>query len=328
MMRRCSSDLNVHVPQLNVGQEEIKTLEQLKEWRFQFERNVSSTTTTSKNQKDVNDENKRKTNDLEDLDNLLEEYSNTTEPPNDSPSQSICSNDKGYIYVFDGNNSLVDAALHSPKEEKTRSAASSTFLDLSDGNDCKGKTLCGTPFHAIVLSNDVKKVRRLLNPLLEDTPERSNFNNNGNDRNNKDYNDKLVQMLFTTDKTGSTPLFLCKSAIMADILLSAGADINARNNDGLTPLHKSALFGRIDVVCRLLEGNARVDILDERGRSAYDICKQRFLMKRKKGSSCRLKATMILLENHDVKNIKRKETLNNRNNYGSYRSGGCRCLIS
>ena len=146
----------------------------------------------------------------------------------------------------------------------------------------------------------------------------------------------LSTMLSTTDTTGSTPLFLCKSAVMCDLLLSAGADINFQNKDGSTPLMKSSLFGRIDVVCRLLEGNAKLDLCDNRGRNVHELCKQRLQRKQLKNKNNRLHATIILLQDH-VSNGKRRsnETLVKEESSISAVSGvgvggstGCRCAIS
>jgi len=49
-------------------------------------------------------------------------------------------------------------------------------------------------------------------------------------------------------------------------LLERGADPNAKNNDGHTPLHNAAYFGHVDVVKILLERGANPRIADNGGR--------------------------------------------------------------
>jgi ankyrin repeat protein len=46
---------------------------------------------------------------------------------------------------------------------------------------------------------------------------------------------------------------------MAELLLAAKADVNAKDSDGWTPLHWAADRGRADVAELLLANNANVD---------------------------------------------------------------------
>jgi len=48
------------------------------------------------------------------------------------------------------------------------------------------------------------------------------------------------------------------SIAMVDMLLSAGADVDALTNDHWTPLHESALNGHVVAVERLLRAGAQV----------------------------------------------------------------------
>lgn len=77
------------------------------------------------------------------------------------------------------------------------------------------------------------------------------------------------------DGTESTPLFYCKTTSICHTLLNAGADVNHRNRDGLTPLHRHAVMGRIAIVCALLEAGANDQLLCNRGRSALDMTSRR-----------------------------------------------------
>jgi hypothetical protein len=288
-MRRSSSALNIKAtPNSHASKysgSNNNAVGQLKEWRLQFEKSQTSNDACPPTQR--------------------------LESPNYSPTASISSNDEGYTYIFDEHDHSVplEDSLDSPKQEKTRSSSLATSM------------LCGTKLHAVVLSNDVKKVRTMLKPLL-----RRRASDNANDNNA----DCCILDVNAIDKTGSTPLFLCKTAVMTDLLLAAGADIDVRNKDGLTALHKSALFARVDVVCRLLEGNARMDVCDNRGRNAWELCQQRLLKMKHKNNS-RLQATMILLEDHAQKSgggdgrggSGSGQRTNNRNGH----RGGCRCVV-
>ena len=126
---------------------------------------------------------------------------------------------------------------------------------------------------------------------------------------------ELLQLLSATDATGATPLFLCKSAVMTDLLLTAGSNPNHQNNVGLTALHRSALFARVDVVCRLLEGGARADACDDRGRSALDVCQLRLLKPQHK-TNRRLRAVVYLLQASNGEGEKKGDE-----------SGGC-CVVA
>ena len=73
---------------------------------------------------------------------------------------------------------------------------------------------------------------------------------------------------------GCTPLMvaaLYDQTQAAKRLIEAGANINARNNDGGTALHLAALFCRTRIVKLLLDKDIAVNVKDIRGDTALDI---------------------------------------------------------
>ncbi|XP_037911232.1 oxysterol-binding protein-related protein 1 isoform X2 [Hermetia illucens] len=73
---------------------------------------------------------------------------------------------------------------------------------------------------------------------------------------------------------GWTPLHLATyfgHRTVMEVLLTAGADINAINDSGDTPLHKAAFIGREDLVMLLLQHNADVNIINGEGRLPRDV---------------------------------------------------------
>ena len=290
-MRRAASDLYVQrstETDLNTHLDlsKVTTVDHLKEWRREFEKSL-----------------------------VFSPRSLTHSAPN-TPNSNSSDYEGHSTYIFDEENDPL-FQLDSPKEELVRS---STMTD--GGGACSG----GSLLHSLVLANAVPKVRSLLKLLLllaEDTT-----TNEGGTRGEKrtreesDHRQELLQMLSATDATGATPLFLCKSAVMTDLLLTAGSEPNHQNNVGLTALHRSALFARVDVVCRLLEGGARADVCDGRGRSPLEVCKLRLLKPQHK-SNRRLKAVVYLLQEQE-KNADLKKAA--RESHGGF-DGGC-CVVA
>jgi ankyrin repeat protein len=75
---------------------------------------------------------------------------------------------------------------------------------------------------------------------------------------------------------GIAPLHAAAYPEMAELLVRRGADINARSNDGSTPLIVHAAEAeRCDVMKTLLELGADVTAKDKWGQSALDIARQR-----------------------------------------------------
>eukprot|EP01102_Stenamoeba_stenopodia_P011499 TRINITY_DN3542_c0_g1_i1.p1 TRINITY_DN3542_c0_g1~~TRINITY_DN3542_c0_g1_i1.p1 ORF type:complete len:101 (+),score=6.30 TRINITY_DN3542_c0_g1_i1:348-650(+) len=48
----------------------------------------------------------------------------------------------------------------------------------------------------------------------------------------------------------------------------SGADLNARNRDGVTPLHNAAYHGNIPLISILLEHGAKIDVPNRVGETA------------------------------------------------------------
>jgi ankyrin repeat protein len=68
------------------------------------------------------------------------------------------------------------------------------------------------------------------------------------------------RLVFDKDKYDTTPLHYAANREVAEALLAAGADVNARNKYGDTPLHFAATRGRKEVVQFLLEKGAEVNV--------------------------------------------------------------------
>ena len=76
-----------------------------------------------------------------------------------------------------------------------------------------------------------------------------------------------------SDADGLTPLMLSASAAKLDImnrLVKRGADVNHRNREGNTVLHRAAIHGDARVVRWAVEASALLDLQNEEGWTPVD----------------------------------------------------------
>jgi ankyrin repeat protein len=84
---------------------------------------------------------------------------------------------------------------------------------------------------------------------------------------------------FSHNPLRNQPLHACialnSSLDVVRALLEAGADVNATQHGGYTPLLQAAAAGKKDLVLLLLEHGARPDCVCDRGKSAADYARER-----------------------------------------------------
>jgi ankyrin repeat protein len=83
--------------------------------------------------------------------------------------------------------------------------------------------------------------------------------------NARDSEGRNALMVMSMEKRGENVVEL-----IAETLLNAGCDINAADNNGLTPLIYAAIFERPGVVNLLLKRGANINARDHNGESALD----------------------------------------------------------
>ncbi|MGB3683522.1 MAG: ankyrin repeat domain-containing protein [Rubrobacteraceae bacterium] len=99
------------------------------------------------------------------------------------------------------------------------------------------------------------------------TGERSNGAENVEARESK----TTVTVASRDDGAGLIPASGRGDARAVERLLERGADVNARDGSGATPLMAAARENRLDVARRLIEAGANVDAQDDAGQNAYLI---------------------------------------------------------
>lgn len=84
---------------------------------------------------------------------------------------------------------------------------------------------------------------------------------------------------FSHNPMRNQPLHACialnNSLEVVRVLLEAGADVNASQHGGYTPLLQAAAAGKKEIVQLLLESGARSDCVCDRGKSAADYAGER-----------------------------------------------------
>jgi len=84
---------------------------------------------------------------------------------------------------------------------------------------------------------------------------------------------------FSHNPVRNQPLHACialnSSLDVVRVLLDGGADVNATQHGGYTPLLQAAAAGKKDLVLLLLENGARPDCVCDRGKSAADYARER-----------------------------------------------------
>lgn len=80
------------------------------------------------------------------------------------------------------------------------------------------------------------------------------------------------------DDDGNTPLMFARTSILIEMLLNAGADINATNAFGQTPLHIAAQSGLVGWVQTLIAGGANTRAVDNEGHTPKDLVSHTYLI--------------------------------------------------
>jgi len=65
-----------------------------------------------------------------------------------------------------------------------------------------------------------------------------------------------------------------RGAIVEVFLAQGEVEINVRNNDGVTALHRAAALGYLDIARSLIQAGARTDLQDRTGRTPLDYARQ------------------------------------------------------
>lgn len=73
---------------------------------------------------------------------------------------------------------------------------------------------------------------------------------------------------------GDTPLHLCRTVDETKALVATGADVRARTNYGLTPLHRACMAGCLESALVLIEAGADIKAKDTAGvTSLHEACR-------------------------------------------------------
>jgi carboxypeptidase D len=153
----------------------------------------------------------------------------------------------------------------------------------------------GQGIHAAVRAGDIDLVEAVLNDsprladarsALDQTPLHTAALAGLNTPRDRATRERLTRMLLNAggevdaaDQESMTPLHLAAMkgrAGMADLLLAAGAKVDARDRHGRTPLHLAAQGNHVDLIERLLAAGAELNAADGSGNTPLHEAARRF----------------------------------------------------
>ena len=73
---------------------------------------------------------------------------------------------------------------------------------------------------------------------------------------------------------GETLLMVCACPVVCDWLIQNGADVNAADNDGNTPLMHSVISENVKVIEILIENGANIEVKNAEGKTAYELAQE------------------------------------------------------
>lgn len=129
--------------------------------------------------------------------------------------------------------------------------------------------------HSAVSSGKLEKVKELLKSGADPNQEYALYN-----AVEKGYRNIVTALLcygadpnLRHNYTGSYPLNICEDVKIAQMLLDCGANVNAVDIEGSTPLHFNSIEGNLKMVKFLVKNGANLFIEDDTGNKPVDVAK-------------------------------------------------------